>query len=97
MKFGQVVGTVVCVQRDPGLEGTKLLIVQPLDAKLVDEGSLYVAADGSGQAGEGDIVVVVFRGDAPNVFEREWVPVDASIVGFVDDKTVQSLRGCSHS
>lgn len=93
MKFGRVVGRVVCVQRDPGLAGIKFLVLQGLNAQLADEGGLYVAADGIGQAGSGDIVVVVFKGDAPNAFERQWVPVDASIVGLLDPQTVQMLSG----
>lgn len=92
MRFAQVIGTVVCVQQDRALRGIKLLVLQPLTSTLVPEGSPYVAADGSHQAGYQDIVAVVFRGDAPNAFE-ESVPVDASIIGIVDEHSVQLLRG----
>jgi microcompartment protein CcmK/EutM len=93
MKFARVVGTVVCTQRDPALVGIKLLVLQPLSARLEAQGSPYIAADGIGQAGVGDIVAVVFRGDAPEAFTRDRVPVDASTVGIVDPATARRLAG----
>jgi microcompartment protein CcmK/EutM len=92
VKFAQVIGTVVCVQADPNLLGIKLLVMQPLTEDMAPTGSLYVAADGVGQAGCGDIVTVVFKGDAPEAFERNQIPVDASIVGIVDADQVNLLQ-----
>jgi ethanolamine utilization protein EutN len=92
VKFAQVIGTVVCVQQDSALDGIKLLVLQPLSQDLRPAGSAYIAADGTCQAGYQDTVVVVFRGDAPNVFEH-WVAVDASIVGIVDPYCVRQLSG----
>lgn len=92
MKFAQVIGTLVCVQKDSALDGIKLMVLQPLSQDLRPVGAAYIAADGTRQAGYQDIVVVVFRGDAPLAFEH-WVAVDASIVGIVDPHCVRQLRG----
>ncbi|HHW08341.1 MAG TPA: EutN/CcmL family microcompartment protein [Firmicutes bacterium] len=91
MKIARVVGTVVCVQKEAALQGIKLMVMQPLDAALRADGPLYIAADGTGQAGRGDTVVVVHKGDAPLAFARDGVPVDASIIGIVDESSIQQL------
>ncbi|NLN18433.1 MAG: EutN/CcmL family microcompartment protein [Firmicutes bacterium] len=91
MKFAQVIGTVVSVQKGSAFEGIKLMVLQPLGPDLRPAGAPYIAADGTRQAGYQDIVVVVFRGDAPMAFDH-WVAVDASIVGIVDPHCVNRLR-----
>lgn len=96
MKFGRVVGTVVCTQQAASLRGIKLNLVQALDAYLVEQEEIYTAADGTVGAGSGDVVVVVFKGDAPDAFAREQVPVDASIVGIVDPDSVRQIRDRGH-
>jgi len=92
MKFGRVVGTVVCTQKDTHLNGVKLLVVQPLTEHLEEKGDLYVAADAIGQAGYGDIVSVVFSADATQAFPSGFIPVDASIIGFPDGTTIASQK-----
>ncbi|NMB46770.1 MAG: EutN/CcmL family microcompartment protein [Firmicutes bacterium] len=91
MKFGRVLGSVVCTQEDANLAGVKLLVVQPLTQELQPHGSAYIAADAVGQAGTGQIVTVVFSADATQAFPQKQIPVDASIVGLVDDHTVADL------
>ena len=54
MMFGEVKGTAVCTLKYAGLEGVKLLVIQPLNKRLEPDGSLQVAADVV-QAGIGDI------------------------------------------
>jgi len=88
VKFGRVIGSVVSTQKDANLVGVKLLVIQPLDRDLVPEGSAYIAADATGQAGYGQIVTVVFSADATQAFPLPQIPVDASIVGIVDDSTI---------
>ncbi len=67
------------------------MAVQPLNAKLQERGSPYIAADATSQAGEGDVVLVVFSGEAAVAFAGDHTPVDASIVGLVDRVSVEQL------
>ena len=46
MQLAEVTGTLVATIKYEGLEGVKLLIVQPLDREQKPEGSPVVAADG---------------------------------------------------
>lgn len=88
MILAQVVGTVVSTQKHAGLNGYKLLLVQPLDRALVATGNPMVAADVVG-AGVSELVLVsvgsqaraALRGEAP-------APVDAAIIGIVDQVEV---------
>lgn len=93
MKFGKVIGRVVCNPSDQSLTGVKLLVVQPLTARLKPKGAPYIAADALWQAGQGDIVTVVFSADATRAFDVDQIPVDASIVGLVDSQTAKLLGG----
>jgi ethanolamine utilization protein EutN len=84
MYLGRVVGTVVATIKYEGLEGKKLLMVQPLDEKGQHNGPLEVAVD-TVQAGVGDHVFLVGSREAALALEPSFVPVDAAIVGIVDD------------
>ena len=59
MKFGRVIGTVVATRKYRGLEGIKLLVVQPLDRDRKPAGQPAVAADATAQAGPGHLVFMV--------------------------------------
>lgn len=83
MYLGRVVGTVVATRKYEGLEGAKLLLVQPLDDQLAETRSLQVAVD-TVQAGPEDLVYLVGSREAALALEPWFVPVDAAIVGFVD-------------
>lgn len=85
MNFARVIGTVVASQKYDGLEGIKLLVVQPLDKFLVDDGHPQVAADATQQAGPGCLVFVVGSREAAQALPEVFVPVDLSITGLVDD------------
>lgn len=85
MKLGRVVGTVVATIRVPGLEGVKLLLVQPLDKKLKSHGPVVVAADGVAMAGPDDLVYYVSSREASLALPDTFVPVDDAIVGLVDE------------
>jgi ethanolamine utilization protein EutN len=74
MILAHVIGTLVSSQKYPGLEGVKLLIVQPLDRDQRPAGEPVVAADATAQAGPGELAL-------PETF----VPVDHAVVGIVDD------------
>ena len=77
-------GTVVARQKVTGLEGAKLLIVQPLTDELETAGPRHVAVD-TVQAGPNDLVYLVGSREAALALDPFFVPVDAAIVGIVDE------------
>ena len=83
MYLGRVIGTVVASRKADGLEGAKLMLVQPLDDLLRDTRGVEVAVD-TVQAGEGDLVHLVGSREAALACDPWFVPVDAAIVGIVD-------------
>ena len=85
MKFARVIGNLVATQKYRGLEGVKFLVVQPLDQHRQPAGEPYIAADATGQAGEGELVFVVASKEAAMALKVGFVPVDAAVVGIVDD------------
>lgn len=79
MKICKVVGNVWATKKDPDLEGAKLMLVTPLyDSKK----TTVVAADYVG-AGIGEKVLVV-TGSTASYASKKSAPVDASIVGIID-------------
>jgi len=85
VKLGRVIGTVVATCRYEGLEGVKLLVVQPLDEGLKPAGRPQVAADATAQAGPGELVFVVASREAAQALPEVFVPVDLAITGLVDE------------
>jgi ethanolamine utilization protein EutN len=83
MYLGIVAGTVVAARKASGLEGQKLLLVQPVDEHGKNVGDLQVAVD-TVQAGVGDRVYLVGSREAALACDPWFVPVDAAIVGIVD-------------
>ena len=83
MKLGRVIGTVVASTQYEGLEGVRLLVVQPLNTALKNDGPSLVMADAV-QAGPGDIIYWVGSREAALAMKPTFVPVDAAIVGHVD-------------
>lgn len=83
MKLGKVVGTIVATQKNPALEGTKLLIVREVkvDGKLGE--GFVVAVDAVG-AGVGEVVLTVAGSSARITARTQDCPVDATIVAIVD-------------
>ena len=84
MYLGRVVGTVVATQKYEGLTGAKLLIVAPLNHRLEPAGEPHVAVD-TVRAGHGDLVYLVGSREAALALDPWFVPVDAAIVGIVDE------------
>lgn len=84
MKFARVMGTVVATRKYEGLEGVKLLVVQPLDRDGEPLGRPSVAADATRQAGPGHVVLVVGSREAAQALPETFVPVDLSITAIVD-------------
>ncbi len=94
MYLGRVIGSVVASTKTPGLDGIKLLYVQPVDHQGQPTRGPEVACD-TVQAGEGDLVSLVGSREAALALKDWFVPVDAAIVGVVDrvDAQGQTLRG----
>jgi ethanolamine utilization protein EutN len=84
MELGRVTGTVVATTVSEGLEGIRLLIVQPLDRRLEPRGNPVVAADGVAMAAPDDLVAVVASREASLALPPPPGPVDHAIVGIVD-------------
>jgi microcompartment protein CcmK/EutM len=84
MQIGRVVGTVVSTQKQRKFEGTKLLLVQPLNLDETPRGNALLAIDGVG-AGVREKVLLVLEGRAAGeLLGRKAAPVDAAIVGIID-------------
>lgn len=84
MYLGRVMGTVVAERKYEGLSGVKLLIVQPLNHRQEPTGDPIVAAD-TVRAGPGELVYLTQAREAANALDPSFVPVDAAIIGIVDE------------
>ena len=93
MDIGKVLGTVVATRKDPSLEGTRLLIVQPLDEKHTPISEPLVAVDILQDAGVGELVYMVTGGDAVGILPGKRMPVDVAIVGIVDSMSLTEESG----
>jgi microcompartment protein CcmK/EutM len=88
MQLARVVGTVVSTQKHRKFEGAKLLLVQPITLDDQPRGTTLLAVDSVG-AGVHDKVLVVIEGRAAgDALGRKAAPVDAAIVGIVDEVDV---------
>ena len=83
MYLGRVIGTVVCERKAPGLEGQRLLVVQPLNHRLEPSGPPEVAVD-TVSASPQTLVYLVGSREAALALDPWFVPVDSAIVGIVD-------------
>ena len=83
MYLGIVTGNVIAERKASGLEGKKILLVQPVDEKQQPVGDVQAEID-TVQAGVGDLVYLVGSREAALALEPWFVPVDAAIVGIVD-------------
>lgn len=92
MILAQIVGTVVATRKDERLVGAKLLLVQPIEPDGAPRGGTLVAVD-TVDAGAGETVLVVSGSSARMAGDLKETPVDAAIVGIVDDVEVTSGRG----
>jgi len=84
MQLAEVTGTLVATVKYDGLEGVRLLIVQPLDRDQNPDGDMVVAADAVEMAGRGELVYIVGSREAALAMPEPFVPVDHAIVGIVD-------------
>ena len=88
MQIARVIGTVVSTQKHRKFEGAKLLLVQPLGVDDMPRGAAVLAVDGVG-AGVHEKVLIVLEGRAAGeALGRKAAPVDAAIVGIIDQVDV---------
>jgi ethanolamine utilization protein EutN len=88
MILAKVVGTVVATRKDERLVSQKLLIARPIDPAGKPEGSYLVAVD-TVDAGFGETVLIVSGSSARMAAGMKDVPVDAAIVGVIDQIEVK--------
>jgi ethanolamine utilization protein EutN len=84
MTFGRVIGRVWATVKNAGLEGQRLLIVQPLTPELKATGERIICADCTG-AGAGELVFWCRGREASFPFLPLEVPTDNTIVAIVDE------------
>ncbi len=83
MLLAKVIGTVVATRKDPKLESNKLLLTRGMDPSGRVDGALLVAVD-TVDAGVGETVLIVNGSSARMAAGMKDCPVDAAIVGIVD-------------
>ncbi len=89
MNIARVIGTIVATQKDEALETCKICVIQPLDAQLQPSGKPLIATDATASRGPDELVYYVTGGDAVHTGLRGApMPVDAGIVGIVDNMDV---------
>jgi ethanolamine utilization protein EutN len=81
--LGRIIGTVVATRKDERLEGKKLLICRLVDPDGNDEKGYIIAVD-TVQAGLREDVLIVQGSSARMAQGCKDTPVDAAIVGIVD-------------
>jgi ethanolamine utilization protein EutN len=87
MILAKVVGTVVATRKDERLVASKLLVARPLDVSGQPDGNYVVAVD-TVDAGIGDTVLIVSGSSARMADGFKDCPIDAAIVGVVDQVDV---------
>ena len=93
MLLGRVVGRVWCSVKNAGLEGQRLLVVQPLTPELKNTGKALVCADCT-SAGAGELVYYTRGREASYAFLPQDVPSDNTIVAIVDELHVKRSAPC---
>ena len=82
MIIGKVTGSVVSTRKNERLIGSKFMVVQPVSG--MGDGKAIVAVDNVG-AGIGEYVLVATGSAARVGCEKANAPIDAAIVGIIDD------------
>lgn len=91
MQLARVLGRVVASQRVEGLEGVSLQWIQPLDETGRAAGRALVAC-AVVSSGPGDLVHFVDGREGALACPRPFVPVDAAILGFVEQAVADGRR-----
>jgi len=91
MKIALVVGTVIASQKEPNLEGSRLLILKnvTIDAQVQSE---YVVAVDAVGAGPGEYVLYAGGSSARQTEATHNRPVDAVVMAIVDSWEVGGVE-----
>jgi ethanolamine utilization protein EutN len=90
MILARVVGQVVSTMKRPQFEGATLLLVQPETPQGEARGPTLLAVDAVG-AGVSERVIVVLEGRAAGeALAKKLAPVDAAIIGIVDELELEA-------
>ena len=84
MLIAKVIGSIVSTRKNENLVGSKFMVVETL-SEMNQEVTRLVAVDNVG-AGIGEVVIVALGSAARVGCDMREAPVDAAIVGIVDDK-----------
>ena len=88
MLLARIVGTVVATRKDERLVSSKLLVARPIDPAGKPEGNYLVAVD-TVDAGVGETVLIVSGSSARMASGLKDCPVDAAVVGIIDEIDVK--------
>ncbi len=91
MIFARVIGTVVASQKDPNLNGKKLLLCRETDHDGKPMKSYHVAVDAV-QAGEGNFVLLSYGSAARMTEQTKNAPIDAVVLAIIDDVQLTHVR-----
>ncbi|MFV0466310.1 MAG: EutN/CcmL family microcompartment protein [Lachnospiraceae bacterium] len=83
MIIGRITGSVIATRKNDNLIGSKFMIVEPIGS-MNKSGCSMVAIDNVG-AGIGEVVLVATGSAARIGCGMELAPIDAAIVGIIDD------------
>lgn len=83
MIVGKITGSIVSTRKCENLVGNKFMIVEPITS-MSEQNNRFVAIDNIG-AGVGEIVLVATGSAARIGCGIPNAPIDAAIVGIVDD------------
>ena len=107
MFLGRIKGRVVATAKDPTIQGQKLLVVEPLKLVYDDPATAGESTGGGGHydvtgraivaldhigAGDGQLVLIVQGSSARMAEGLNKVPVDAVVVGIVDETIIMGER-----
>ncbi len=90
MFLAKVNGVVVSSQKAAPMTGHKLILVEPLRVdpqnrdRLIGTGRSLIAVDTFG-AGRGQVILMVQGSSARLMPETEKLPIDAAVIGLVDE------------
>lgn len=84
MRLAKVIGAVVSSRKDTRLDGSKMLLLDPLIANGRSAGQQPVVAVDTVGAGTGETVIYTEGSSARRSVGSEDSPVDAAVTGIVD-------------
>ena len=87
MMLARVVGKLWATAKNDTLEGKKMLVIQPLNARLQPSGKRQIALDAVG-AGSGELVYWCRGKESSFPWLPEEVPTDCAIVGIMDQVNI---------